>query len=379
MWYIALRMLFGDKSKCLLLICSLSFATVLIAQQTSIFVGLLRWSTALLRNSEATIWVVDKFTEQVNQTQPMRDIDLYRVRSVQGVSWAFPIIFSIMEARLENGQFQQVQLIGLDSSTFAGVPINIVEGSAWNLLQDKTVMTDQVGVEKFTIDPDKPFGVGSIFEINDREARVVALCKADRSFYGMPYIYTTYERAKEYIPPQRKLLSYIIVQPQEGYTKHEVIERIEKETGLRAFTEEGFAIATIKWFFKNTGIPISFGTTVILGFVVGIAVAGQTFYSFITENIPNFSVLRAMGATNRMLYRMMFLQAFVVGCMGYGIGMWFTGVFGQMVIKRGSPPFYMPWEVFIIAFVAILSISCFSVVLGARKIRTIEPAQVFRA
>ncbi len=378
MWYVALRMLFGDKSKCLLLICSLSFATVLMAQQSAIFCGLLRWGTAILRNSKATIWVVDKHTEQANEVQPLRDIDLYRVRSVEGVDWAFPIIFSIVQARLDDGRYKQLQLIGIDSSTFAGIPRNIAEGSVWNLLQDKTVMIDELGVEKFTVNPNTPFGVGSIFEMNDKEAKVVAICRVDRSFYGMPYAYTTYERAKEYIPPQRKLLSYVIVQPKDGIDPYTLARRIEHETGLKAYLEEEFAKATVDWFFKNTGIPISFGTTVILGFIVGIAVAGQTFYSFINENIPNFCVLRAMGTTHKRLYKMMLLQACIVGCMGYGIGMWLTGIFGHFVITKGNPPFFLPSEVLYITFSAIMFISLFSVVLGARKIKTIEPAQVFR-
>jgi len=379
MLYIALRMLFGDRAKSILLICALTFATLLMAEQTAIFFGILRWATAMLRNSKATIWVVDAKTEQVNETKGLRDIELQRVRSVEGVSWAMPICFAIIQTKMSNGFFKNVQLVGLDSSTLAGLPRQIDAGSAEELLLAKTVMIDQVAIEKLSPDPDDPIGIGSSFEINDKEARVVAVCHVDRSFFGYPYIYTTYNKAVKYIPPQRRLLSYIITQPENGVSAKQVADRIEKETGLKAYLEHEFARATIIWFFKNTGIPIAMGATVLLGFIVGIAIAGQTFYSFILENIPSFCVLKAMGATNRVIYRMMIIQATVVGIMGYGFGIGITGLLGRIFIKKEQPPFFLDSSIFIVSFLAILFICCFSVLVAARKIKEIEPAQVFRA
>ena len=378
MFYVALRMLLGDKSKSIILICALTFATVLMAQQTAIFYGVLRWSTSMLRNSKATIWVVDHNTQQINEVRNMRDIELQRVRSCSGVEWAMPICLAIIQARMESGYFKPIQLVGLDSTTLAGHPTVIDEGSILDLLQAKTVMIDKVAIEKLSVDPRHPIGLGTSFQINDRGARVVAICTTDRSFFGYPYVYTTYGEATKYIPPQRKLLSYVIAQPKPGLSPRAVADQIQNQTGLTAYLEDEFARATIWWFFMNTGIPITIGTTVILGFIVGIAIAGQTFYAFILENIPNFCVLVAMGATNKMLYRMMILQAAIVGLMGYGFGMGVTGIFGRIVIKAGQPPFFLRPDIFFITFVAIFFICCFSVMIAGRRLKEIEPAQVFR-
>ncbi len=378
MYYIALRMLFGDRAKYLLLLCALSFSTLLITQQGSIFLGLLRWASALLRNSKAEIWVVDPKVEQVNDPKSMRNTEIGIVRSVDGVEWAMPLLFTIIQARLKSGYFKQIQLIGLDSSTLAGLPVNMTAGNAVDIFEDKGVIIDQVALEKLSEDPNHPIGLGDTFEINDREARVVGICQADRSFFGYPYVYTTFERAMNFMPPQRKVLSYIIAKAKDGHSPSDVAREIELQTGLKAYTEDEFSKSTIRWFFKNTGIPVSFGTTVILGFLVGIAVAGQTFYSFILENLPNFGALRAMGVTNRTLCKMMIVQAITVGVMGYGFGIGLTGIFGWLVIYRGNPPFYLPVSLMIASFIAVMMICLFSVFLGIRKISSIEPAQVFR-
>lgn len=379
MYYIALRMLFGDRAKYLLLICSLTFASLLITQQASIFCGLLRWSTALLRNTNAKIWVVDSFVEQVNETKNMRDIELQRVRSVEGVSWAMPMSFSLIQARLPNGRFKMVQLIGVDDTTLAGAPRDMISGDFNNLSGTNTVVIDMVGVEKLSDGYDRPIQVGDAFEINDHEARIVGICNVERSFFGNPYVYTTYSRAREMRPRERRVLSYILTEPAPGLDPKVIARRIEAETGLKAYTEDEFSEATVVWFFKNTGIPISFGTTVLLGFLVGVAVAGQTFYSFILENLPHFGAMKAMGISDRVLLRMLAVQAAAVGFTGYGIGVGLAAAFGYAVMHRGNPPFYLPTELLVLSLFGILFIISFSVYLGIRKINSVDPAQVFRA
>jgi len=378
MYLIALKMLLGDRAKYLMLISGLTFASLLMTQQSSVFCGLMRWTTATIRNTRAKVWVVDTKVEQVNEIKAMRDTDLDRVRSVGGVSWAVPMFFSVIQARLNDGSFKSVQLIGLDSSTLFGAPTKITKGNLENILQTNSVLVDQVGIERLSQGQGKELDVGDVLEINDKEARVVGLCETERSFLGMPYVYTTYQRALEYAPKTRKMLSYVLVEPIATMSPEAIARKIERETGLKAYTEDEFLWATIWWYFRNTGIPMSFGTTVLLGVFVGIAVAGQTFYSFILENLRNLGALKAMGVGNMMLARMLILQAFTVGMIGYGMGVGLATLFGHLVLKKGQPPFFMPPQVLVFTFVVVCFICMFSAVLGIRKIASLEPAIVFR-
>lgn len=378
MYKIALKMLTGDRAKYLLLVCALSFSSLLITQQFSVFLGLLRWTTATIRNTNVPIWVVDPLVEQVNEIQALRDTDVARVKSVQGVDWAVPLYFSLQQARLDTGRFKSIQLMGLDQSTLIGAPTRMKAGAVTDLWQNNSVIIDQVGVERFSEGRKTPIGVGDTFEINDREALIVGVCQDERSFFGYPYVYTTYERAIHFAPKKRKNLSYILVNPQKGVNPKELAQKISQETGLKAFTEEAFFWSTIWWFFRNTGIPISFGTTILMGFLVGVAVAGQTFYSFILENLPNLGALKAMGASNKLLTKMLILQALFVGTIGYGIGVGLASLFGLMAIITNKIPFFLPYEVLLINFIAIICICVFSACLGILRIRKLDVAEVFR-
>jgi len=370
-------MLFGDRAKYTMLVCGLSFCALLMTQQTSVFCGLLLWTTATLRNVRVPVWVADAKVEQVNEVVPLREIEVQRVRSIPGVEWAVPLFWNILQARLPDGTFQGVQLTGLDGASLVGRPSKMKEGRIEDLRLPSAVIVDQVAIHKFAkrgID----LKVGSVFEINDKEARVVGICETERSFLGQPYVFTTYSRALEYAPMQRKLLSFILVQPKEGVQIDSLLANISSLGGLRAFTSKQFSKETILWYFKNTGIPISFGTVVILGMVVGIAIAGQTFYLFVHENMRYLAALKAMGAGFGVLARMVFLQAFTVGLIGYGLGVGLAALFGNAVLKKGEPPFYMPWQIMAFSGSVILFICLLSAFIGLVKIARTEAAMVFK-
>jgi putative ABC transport system permease protein len=374
---LALKMLFGDRAKYLMLVCGLTFCALLMSQQTSVFCGLLLWTTATVRNVQVPVWVADAKVEQVNEVVPLREIDLQRVRSVPGVQWAVPLFWSIQQARLPDGTFQAIQLTGLDSATLVGRPSRVLEGRVEDLRLPNAVIVDQVAIAKFR-KRGITLRVGSTFELNDKEARVVAICQTERSFLGQPYVFTTYSRAMEYSPPQRKQLSFILVQPKADVAVEELIGRIDRMGGLRAFGSEDFAHRTMMWYFKNTGIPISFGTVVVMGIIVGIAIAGQTFYLFIHENIRFMAALKAMGAGFWLLARMVVVQAFTVGFTGYGLGVGLAALFGNAVMRKGEPPFYMPWQILAFTGAVIVLICCLSALVGLIKVARAEPAMVFK-
>ena len=71
---------------------------------------------------------------------------------------------------------------------------------------------------------------------------------------------------------------------------------------------------------QRTGIPVNFGITVLLGFIIGAAIAGQTFYLFTIDNLKQFGALKAMGVSNGGIVGMVLVQGLVVGVLGYAIG-----------------------------------------------------------
>jgi putative ABC transport system permease protein len=349
-----------------------------MTQQNAVFQGLLSWTTSHLRNMRASIWVVEAHVDYANETKPLRDTDVNRVRSVKGVDFAVPMYQGILKAKAADGSDKQIMLIGLHGATLFGRPPQMLAGSLQHLRLPNTVIIDELGVQRLSAGRKSPVKIGDTFEINDREARIVGICRTERHFFGYPYVFSSYDQALQYAPRQRKMLSLILAEPKPGVTPAEVAKNIAAETGLKAYTSEEFAKVTVAYIWKNTGIPMSFMTTIILGFIVGIAVSGQTFFSFVLENLRHLGALKAMGASTWMLARMLLLQAFTVGTIGYGIGVGLAALFGFAVLPVGQPPFLLEASSMIKTAVAIVIMCCFSAALGIRKVAKLEPAIVFR-
>ena len=114
-------------------------------------------------------------------------------------------------------------------------------------------------------------------------------------------------------------------------------QRIQRVTGLAASPRDAFAQLTVQYYMKYTGIPINFGVAVAMGFLVGTAIAGQTFYNFTLDNLRHFGALKAMGTPNRTLRQMILLQALCVGSIGYGLGVGLASLFGYTCATRSWP------------------------------------------
>ena len=377
MIWIAWKMLIGNRAKYLGIVFGVAFAALLIAQQSSIFCGLMALTVSQILDVEgAGIWVMDPKVKYVDDVKPMADTHLYRVRGVPGVDWAVRLYKGIARARLEGGSYEQVILLGLDDATFIGAPLNMIEGSIDDLRAPDAVIMDIVGYRKLW--PGEPFKRGRIIEMNDRRAVIVGLAKARKTFQSFAVVYTRYSQAIRFAPPERKVLSFVLAEPAPGVAAAELAGRISAQTGLQALSRDDFLAKTIRYYLRNTGIPINFGITVGLGFLVGTAIAGQTFYLFIVENLRQFGALKAMGTGNGTILLMVLAQALHVGFVGLGVGVGLAALFGWSTRSFSKLSFYMPWQVLVITGVAVFLIVLLASLLSIRRVFIVDPAIVFR-
>jgi putative ABC transport system permease protein len=375
--WVALKMLTGDRGKYLGIIFGVTFAALLIAQQASIFCGIMQRTTSQIRDiTEATIWVMNPQVEYVDDVRPISDNDVYRVRSVPGVDWAVLFYKGGGQARLDNGKFQSVILLGLDDSTLIGAPQNFTLGSLDDLDQPDAVAIDESGYHFLW--PGEPFRLGKTLEMNDRRAVIQAIFKASQTYGTSPLLVTRFSQATQFIPGERRMLPFVLAKHKDGYTAEEVAANISQATGLRALSREQFIWKTMMRYLLKTSAPMNFGTTVLLGFVVGAAIAGQTFYLFTLENLKQFGALKAMGLSNGRIVGMILLQALVVAWIGYGLGVGLATLYGQLTRVRPMMAYYMPWQVLVGTGVAVLLIAVVAGLMSIRKVVVLEPAIVFR-
>jgi putative ABC transport system permease protein len=371
-------MLVGDTTKYLGLVFGISFATLLMAQQISIFVGILkRTGSQVLDVRDAPIWVMDAKTRFIDEAPGIPDTDLMRVRGVAEVAWAVKLYKGQVTARLAAGDFRAVVLFGLDDNSLVGAPSEMIAGALSDLNQPDAVIIDQAGHEYMW--PGQPIELGREFELNDRRARLVGVCKASPPFTTLPVLYSRYSTVRGFVPRQRNLMNFVLVQPRDERAAETTCLAIQQQTGLAAYTRDQFFWKTVRYFLATTGIPVNFGITITLGFIVGAAITGQTFYLFTIENLKQFGALKAMGVTNSRILMMIGLQAIVVGFVGYGVGIGLTAGFFEATknITHLAGLYLQPIAAIAVGL-AILVIILLSALFASIKVLVLEPAVVFR-
>lgn len=375
---IALKMLTGDKAKYIGLVFGIMFATLLMSQQVSIFLGLMgRTYSQITDITEADVWVMDPKVEYIEQVKPLPDRDLMRVRSVDNVEWAVPLFKGSATLQTLEGSMQHVILLGVDDSTLVGQPPKMLYGNWNDLKQPNAIVIDQDGFKY--IWPNEKLAIGKTLELNERRVVVVGICEASPPFVTSPIVYTRYSMAKQVVKHDRNQMSFILVKGQAGTPATKLADNINNKTHLKALTKKAFQQSTMQYYLKHTGIPINFGITVLLAFIVGAAISGQTFYLFIMENIKQFGALKAIGVTNRQVLKMVLLQGFVVAVIGFSIGIGLCTLFFTFTTHQPAlRGFILNWEVVVGTALAVIVIVSLASFFSIRRVFNIDPAIVFR-
>ena len=384
---IAIKMLFGDTAKFYGILLGLSFATLLIAQQASIFVGLMSRTYALIEETpQADLWVTDPTMQFVDDTKPMQVTALQRVRSVDGVGWAVPLFKGLLVAKLPSGSRQICDVVGVDDASLIGVPARMIKGDVSVLRKPDTIIIETRGARSRLAQPinpanpngpKRPIEIGEELELNERRAVIGGIAETKPTFQNVPTIYTTYSRAIGFAPANRRTLSMILVKAAPGVSVTELRDRIARETDLAVYTPHDFAWTTITYWMTQTGIPINFGIAIVLGFLVGVAIAGQMFYNFTLDNLKYFGAMKAMGATTGRLLGLVALQGAVAGVLGLGLGLGVTSIVG-LAIPGDKLAFKMTWHIPVIAAAAVIFIVVASSLFSMRRVVQLDPSEVFQ-
>jgi putative ABC transport system permease protein len=258
-----------------------------------------------------------------------------------------------------------------------GAPRKMLMGSWQRLREPDSIVIDKAGY--ILLFPDEPLELGRELEMNDHRVTIVGISDASAPFLSYPVIHARYSEAVNFVGRERTQLSYVLVRPERGITADEICRRIDAQTGLRARTTDEFRWDCIRYYLKNTGIPVNFGITITIALIVGTVVAGQTFYLFTIENLKQFGALKAIGVTNWRLIGMVLLQAFTVGVMGFSMGTGMAAAFFEMTLRKiATRGLVLMWQNVVLTGCCILLVVMIASLLSIRRVVVLEAATVFR-
>lgn len=371
---LAYKLLVNDKSKFTALLVGITFASFLMMFIASMFAGVMNHSSATVTNIGASMWVMDPTVQTPANSVGMPDYILDAVRSMPGVSYAVPLYSGTALVKLPDGTYQATSVIGLDDTSLFGRP-EVVQGSITDIYAENGFIVVQDGDFSKLGNPK----LGSEFELNDHRAVIVGVAKVAASgLFGLPTLYTTYNRAIQYIPNPRYTISYVLVEPKSAADIAE-IKRGVAALGYLALTKQEFMSRSINFYIFQTGMGINILIMTVFTFIVGLSISGQTFYTFILENLERFGALKAIGTTSRELTLMILFQATFTALTGYGLGIGLcTIAIGVAKLRLADYAAMITYTNLVAALFMVIIIDGVSSYVGIRRVLRIEPFDIFR-
>lgn len=372
---LAIKMLIGNKASCVGIIFGIFLATLLISQQSAIFLGLVSRSYRMVTDIPApNLWVIDPSTESDEKIRGMPKSYVDIVRSLPGIEWASPISVTYANMVTSAGIFHVGHLYGIDDATLIGAPPVIVEGTLLDLRREGSVMIDVFsanGILAATM-PDGtkiPLKVGDTFEINDHHAVVVAICKVTQSFYPQPIVFTSIHQFKQFTGNDS--VGFIAAKSKPDAVMEDIIQNIDSHYMLNGLTTQALEWRMAKSFLK-TGILINFGLSVALGIIIGFSIAGQIFYIMTLQNLMYYALIKAVGGSEKLIYQMISVQTALVSVIGFLLGTGATLLWGSMV-KDTTLAFLFPWQLLVFTGFIVLIIGLFTAGLSINKVLKTDP------
>jgi putative ABC transport system permease protein len=370
---LARRNLVHDKVRLAVTLTGIVFAVVLIVVELGLFVGFTVTTSSIIDHSNVDLWIVSKGTPYIEQGAPFSERKLYQVLATPGVAAAEKYSVKFTQWQTPSGAKESTQVVGFNPYTGIGGPWNLVEGNVEDLKTPDAVILDELYKKKLGVTK-----VGEIFELNGRRAKVVGFTRGIRAFTTTPYVFTSFKNAQAFNNLEEDQTIFILVKAAPGVSipllQNELQSRL---TDVDVLTTAKFSSMTrIYWMF-TTGAGVAVLIAALLGLVVGVVVVAQTIYATTMDHIREYGTLKAMGAPNSFIYRVIITQAGISAVVGYFLAM-FVSIFVVRASQSGGAAILLPWKMAVGIFFLTLAMCVSAAVVSINKVTSLDPAMVFR-
>lgn len=373
MFRTAIKFILYDKPKSLGALAGIVISIFLVGQQAGVFIFLTDAMKSLVANNNEYIWVVDSKTENGNQLSALNMRVGRQIASLPGVERVYPVVITVGAAKFENGKSSGVVLIGSEAPDFAGGPWNLFKAKREDMLPEGAIITEFF--DSKTLGDLKP---GDYFEINGKKVYNAGLTKGVRGFGAGSYAFSTIERVRALTNFPADEASLFLVKWESGTDKQRVINTINASIGnICAWDADQFAAVTVNFVLRTNGIAASLGSLIAFAIISGFIIIGLTLYSAAIDRLKDYGTLKAIGATNAYITRLILMQASILAVIGFVIGGLMVEGFKRGIAASGTV-FEFPVWFYYALFLLTLLIALGGCMFAIRRINSLEPAQVFR-
>jgi putative ABC transport system permease protein len=370
---LARRNLFHDKIRLAVTLTGVAFAVVLIVIELGLYFGFRARTSLLIDRSQADLWVTSPHVPFLEVGVPFNESKLYQEKATPGVAATAKFLLRSLHWSRPDGVQQQIQIVGFDPSIGMGSPWNIVEGSLQNVRTADGVMVDEFYKKQLGVS-----NLGDLAEINGHRARIIAFTRGTLGFAPAPYVFTSFENALTYAQLKQDQTSFLLVKIAPG-ANSETVRRdsLARLKDVDVLTTAEFSHRTRTYWTMTTGAGLAILLAAALGVVVGFVVVAQTIYATTMDHLKEFGTLKAMGASNGYVYKVILKQAAISAVIGYTLGIIISSVVVHFAQPAGAPVLMNGWIV--LGTLCLTLLMCTGAALiSINKVTRLDPVTVFK-
>jgi putative ABC transport system permease protein len=371
---LASRNLFQDRLRFAVSTMGIVFSVVLVMGQLGLFFGFSRMVTTMIDHAPTDLWVVSSGAKYFEDLSLLNTGMGDRLLAIDGVAKVAPIVAGFSAWSLPDGAMASVFVIGSDAAGGGMPPWNVVEGKVESLAAPRTVAIDRSYYERLGLTG--ATGVGATSRIRGLPVTVGAITDDIRSFTTTPYVFSGLADARSFIGLPPSFTTHFLVRLKPDADIDRIRQAIlSNNSGVQVLTPDQFRDQSRSFWLFRTGAGAALVAGALLGVIVGIVIVAQTLYSSTREHFYEFATLRAMGASDSYIYKVIICQALLNAVIGYVIAaMIGTGVAhltAQSALRIAITPHLM------IELFALTVVMCISSAIAAIfRIVRVDPAIV---
>jgi len=362
---LAVRNLFQDKLRFALSIAGVALAVMLILILNGFLSGMFAQIAAYLNHAPGSVVLAQDGVTNLLGATSLLPPGASSSAKAKGAAKVVPILSQFVILDLHDKR-QPVYLVGYDLA-LGGGPWRMAEGNEPR--KDDQVVMDRILAQRHGI------VIGDKFDILDKEFTVVGLSEGTTSW--MTSFLFVRKTAAESLLRAPDATSFLLLTPSERFSPEELRARLKDVPGAEALLKRDMIANDAKLFGRIFSAPLQL--MVAIAFLVGTLIVGLVIYTATVERQREYGVLKAVGARNGMLYRVVAIQALIVTAIGSVVGVGLAFGAAQLIMAL-RPQFLITFEPVAIAraLSAGLGMALLAALSPARVIAGLAPADVFR-
>ena len=362
-----------DRARFSVTVLGVCFAVFLMVFQGSLLAGFLRAASRLIDASDSDIWITARGVQAFEFGTPIEGRVREMAAGVPGVMETSRISMAFAVYRTPNGQQQVVALVGADRNVGKRFPVPDALGSAEGMTPDAVLydVSDRNLIQVTALPAE--------VEVNRHRASIERQIEGYGAFLGVPFLFTSYRNASRYMGVGPEEAMYILLRVDKGYSTSDVqLSLRQRLPEVDVLTRDEFAHKSRTYWTIKTGAGGAILTAAVLGFLIGLVVVSQTVYANTMENIEEYATLKALGASQAFVARIVLTQALICGAVGSILGL--VAVVPAIGYAKSLIPWiYTPWWLLLVMVMPSLAMCSLASIASVRSALTVEPGRVFRA